>query len=210
MNIKIEAGANVQITDKPIVNINGDLNYNEINIYSEANKQDAAEMTSEEVKDVDEYGKQTPPVVTKTPVEVFVAQVKRIMLLAEKKNDQKMVLTARGNGGTYTFKVDGQGFCKVMDLLIKDYTPQIYEYLSGANAEAAGSIKYVCPFIGFVLDTHLYSEPKLQKSDLKSVMEEVYGKGTSATSKLSTKYDTNEAQNLFGIVKEIMKNAKKA
>ena len=95
MNIKIEAGANVQITDKPIVNINGDLNYNEINIYSEANKQDAAEMTSEEVKDVDEYGKQTPPVVTKTPVEVFVAQVKRIMLLAEKKKNVQKFLFQR-------------------------------------------------------------------------------------------------------------------
>lgn len=151
-----------------------------------------------------------PPVDAKTPVEVFVDQVKRIMLLAEKKNGQEMVLTARGNGGTYKFKVDGQGFRKVMDQLVKDYTLQIENYLNGANAEAAGSIKYVCPFIGFVLDTHLYSEPKLQKSDLKSVMEEVYGKRTSATSKLSTKNDTNEAQTLFGIVKEIMKNGSKA
>lgn len=161
----------------------------------------------------DDYGKHTnqdSPVDAKTPVESFVDQVKRIMLLAEKKNGQEMVLTARGNGGTYIYKVDGQGFCEVMDKLVNDHTLQIEEYLNGANAEAAGSIKYVCPFIGFVLDTHLYSEPKLQKSDLKSVMEEVYGKGTSATSKLSTKNDADEAQILFGIVEEIMKNARKA
>lgn len=168
------------------------------------------EMHSSKVKDIDRQEEQTPHVEEKTPLEIFVAQVKRIMLLAEKKNRQEMKLTARGNGGTYKFKVDGQGFCKVMDKLVKYYTPQIEDYLNGANAEAAGSIKYVCPFIGFVLDTHLYSEPKLQKSDLKSVMEEVYGKGTSATSKLSTKIDTNEAQILFGIIKEIMKNATKA
>lgn len=210
MNIKIEPGANVQITDKPIVNVYGDLNYEEINIYPDGVKRNAEEAEYEEVKDAECQENQTSQGDEKTPVEVFEAQVKRIMLLAEKKNGQEMKLTARGNGGTYIYKVDGEGFIKVMDLLIKDYTPQIEDYLDGASAESAGSIKYVCPFIGFVLDTHLFSEKKLQKSDLKFVMEEVYGKRTSATSKLSTKNDTNEAQILFRIVEEIMKNATKA
>ena len=210
MNIKIEPGANVQITDKPIVNVYGDLNYEEIKIYPDGEKKNVEEAEYEEVKDAECQENQTPQSDEKTPVEVFEAQVKRIMLLAEKKNGQEMKLTARGNGGTYIYKVDGEGFIKVMDMLIKDYTPQIEDYLGGASAESAGSIKYVCPFIGFVLDTHLFSEKKLQKSDLKFVMEEVYGKRTSATSKLSTKNDTNEAQILFGIVEEIMKNATKA
>jgi hypothetical protein len=210
MNIKIESGANVQITDKPIVNVYGDLNYEEINIYPVGETRSAEEAEYEEIKYTECQEKQTPQFYYKTPIEVFVHQVKEIMLLAEKKNGHDIKLTARGNGGTYKFKVDGQGFARVMDLLVKDYTPQIEDYLKGATAEAAGSIKYVCPFIGFVLDTHLYSEPKLQKSDLKFVMEKVYGKGTSATSKLSSKIDTNEAQILFGIVEEIMKNTQKA
>lgn len=210
MNIKIEKGANVQITDKPIINVNGNLQYNEFYIHPENMRPEVKDADYDEVNEADVLKGEEPPVDAKAPVEVFVDQVKRIMLLAEKKNGQEMVLTARGNGGTYIFMVDGQGFCKVMEKLVNDYTLQIEEYLNGANAEAAGSIKYVCPFIGFVLDTHLYSEPKLQKSDLKSVMEEVYGKGTSATSKLSSKIDTNEAKNLFGIVEEIMKSARKA
>ncbi len=210
MNIKIEPGANVQITDKPIVNVYGDLNYEEIKIYPDVEKQNVEEAEYEEVKDAECQEKQTPQFEEKTPIEVFVDQVKSIMLLAEKKNGQEMKLTARGNGGTYKYEVDGKGFCRIMDLLVKDYTPQIEDYLKGARAEAAGSMKYVCPFIGFVLDTHLYSDPKLQKSDLKFVMAKVYGKGTSATSKLSSKIDTNEAQILFGIVEELMKNTSKA
>ncbi|MBO4720692.1 MAG: hypothetical protein J5658_12575 [Prevotella sp.] len=210
MNIKIEKGANVQITDKPIVNVYGNLHYNEFHIRTDDMKPASEEADFEEVNDAKEQDNQIHTVDVETPVEAFVSQVKRIMLIAEKKNGQEMVMTARGNGGTYKYQVDGKGFCKVMDLLLKDYTPQIEEYLNGAKVEAAGTIKFVCPFIGFVLDTHLYSEPKLQKSDLKFVMEEVYGKGTSATSKLSTKNDTNEAQNLFGIVEELMKNASKA
>lgn len=209
MNIKIEKGANVQITDKPIINVNGNLHYNEFHIHPENMSPKVKDADYEEVKDADVLKGEDLSVDAKTPVESFVDQVKRILLLAEKKNGQEMVLTARGNGGTYKFRIDGQGFCKVMDKLVNEYTPQIEDYLNGANAETAGAMKYVCPFIGFVLDTHLYSEPKLQKSDLKFVMEKVYGKGTSATFKLSTKNDTNEAQILFGIVEEIMKNARK-
>lgn len=213
MEIKIEKGANVQITDKPIINniVLGDVVQNkEVHIHSENKQQDTEDADFEEVRDAEKHEIQTPPAPPESPIEVFVSQVKRIMLLAENNNEKEMPLTSRGNGGTYIYKVNGKGFCKVMDQLVAHYTPQLEDYLDRASTETAGSIKYVCPFIGFVLDTHLYSEPKLQKSDLKSVMEEVYGNGTSATSKLSTKVDTNEAQILFGIVEEIMKNTRKA
>ena len=77
--------------------------------------------------------------------------------------------------------------------------------MRNATAEAAVSIKYVAPFIGFVLDTHLYSEAKMPKNELKEVMEHFYGKGTSAVSKMSGSNQSNEAEYLYQTVKEIMK-----
>jgi hypothetical protein len=60
MNVKIEAGAQVQITDKPIVNIFGDVvQRKEIHFHSEEERQDnedteAEYEESEEVKDVEQ------------------------------------------------------------------------------------------------------------------------------------------------------------
>lgn len=51
MNIKIESGANVQITDKPIVNVNvfGDVvQHKEVNVYTEKKDVDAEDVEIEE------------------------------------------------------------------------------------------------------------------------------------------------------------------
>lgn len=52
MNIKIESGAKVQITDKPIVNVYGDIvQKNELHIHPKDNEQEPEDVEFEEVKD---------------------------------------------------------------------------------------------------------------------------------------------------------------
>ncbi len=142
------------------------------------------------------------------PAVVFVERVKDIMLKAEKDNGKQKQNNSRSYTTTYIYHVDGKGFGKVMDELLTNYEYVIKDYLEGATAETAGSIKYVCPFIGFVLDTHLYSAAKMPKNEFKEVMQTVYGKGTSAVSKMSDKNPSNEADVLYKTAKEIMEKHK--
>lgn len=141
-----------------------------------------------------------------SPTDVFLAKVKQIMLLAEAGNGQQKELTARGNGGSYIYKVDGKQFCQVLDELQANHLPLISSYLSGAKGEAAGGIKYVAPFIGFVLDTHLFSSPLMPKNALREVFELVYGKGTSALKKMGNSLLSDEAETLYNKTLDIMKN----
>lgn len=138
----------------------------------------------------------------------FVERVKFIMLKAEKDNGKHKQNNSRSYATTYIYNVDGKGFCMVMDELLAKYEYLIKDYLKGATSETAGSIKYVCPFIGYVLDTHLYSAAKMPKNEFKKVMQSVYGKGTSAISKMSDRNPSNEADVLYKTVKEIMKKHK--
>ena len=153
------------------------------------------EGTSSEKEDID-------------PAVVFVERVKEIMLKAEKDNGKQKQNNSRSYSTTYIYHVDGKGFGKVMDELLANYNYEIKDYLKGATVETAGSIKYVCPFIGFVLDTHLYSAAKMPKNEFKKVMQTVYGKGTSAVSKMSDKNPSNEADVLYKTAKEIMEKHK--
>lgn len=144
------------------------------------------------------------------PSVVFVERVKVIMLKAEKDNGKQKQNNSRSYTTTYIYHVDGKGFCKVMDELLANYEYVIKDYLKGATAENAGSIKYVCPFIGYVLDTHLYSAAMMPKNEFKKVMQAVYGKNTSATLKMSDKNPSNEAIVLYETAKEIMEKHKTA
>lgn len=139
------------------------------------------------------------------PVTAFVVRVKDIMKKAESDNGKQKKNNSRSYPVTYIYHVDGKGFCRMMDELLANHRDLIAAYLNEATAEAAISIKYVAPFIGFVLDTHLFSEAKMPKKELKEVMEYFYGKGTSAVSKMSGSNLSNEAEYLYQTVKEIMK-----
>lgn len=130
------------------------------------------------------------------------------MLRAEKDNGKQKQNNSRSYTITYIYNVDGKGFGKVMDELLANYEYIIKDYLDGATAETAVSIKYVAPFIGYVLDTHLYSAEKMPKNEFKDVFVAVYGKGTSAVSKMSDKNPSNEAVVLYKTAKEIMEKHK--
>ena len=142
------------------------------------------------------------------PAVAFVERVKDIMLRAEKDNGKQKQNNSRSYTTTYIYKVDGKGFGMVMDELLANYEHVIKDYLDGATAETAVSIKYVAPFIGYVLDTHLYSAAKMPKNEFKDVFETVYGKGTSAVSKMSDKNPSSEAEVLYKTAKEIMEKHK--
>ncbi len=143
------------------------------------------------------------------PAIQFVEQVKHIMLKAEDENGTSKTITARGNGGTYIYNVDGKGFVKVMDELLACHEKEIKEYLGNATSAQAISIKYVAPFIGMVHDTHLYTPKDMPKIDFQDVFAVVYDKDdTSAVSKMSVKHPSEEAENLFEIAKKIMKKHK--
>ena len=165
----------------------------------------------EEVKDSPQTkgGEGTPPEKEVfDPAVAFVERVKEIMLKAEKDNGKQKQNNSRSYTITYIYNVDGKGFCKVMDELLTNYEYVIKDYLKGATAETACSIKYVCPFVGYVIDTHLYSAAKMPKNEFKKVMQAVYGKGTSAVSKMSDKNPSNEAEVLYKTAKEIMEKHK--
>ena len=128
----------------------------------------------------------------------------------EDENGTTKDLTSRGNGGTYKFDVKGKVIGDVLDDVLVNNEQYIKDYLNGTTTETAIKLKYVCPFIGYILDTHLFSTEKLQKKDLKPVFEMEYGKGTSAVSKLKHKNMSIEADNLFNVMKEAMEKYLKA
>lgn len=145
-----------------------------------------------------------------TPTEAFIEKVKRLFLLMEDENGTIKELTSRGNGGTYKFDVKGKAICDVLDDVLVNNEQYIKAYLDGANTDTAVQLKYVCPFIGYILDTHLYSTDKLQKNHLKPMFEIEYGSPTSAATKMGHKNMSYEAINLFNIVKETMEKHQKA
>ena len=143
------------------------------------------------------------------PAKCFVEMVKRIMLKAEDRNGERIETKPRGHLVEYVYNVDGKGFCKVMDDLLITNETDIENYLGRASAEEAISIKYVAPFIGIVIETHEYSETKMQKTDFEDTFKFIYGDKTSAVSKMSAKKDLpEEADRLFEIVKKSIKKHK--
>lgn len=145
-----------------------------------------------------------------TPVELFVERVKKIMLKAEDDNGIKKENNSRRNPKTYTYYVDGKGFCEVMDDLFENHEKELRAYLKDATVETATSLKYVAPFVGFVLDKKLYSPPDMPKNEFKKVFDVVYEKTTSADTKMSDKSLKEDAEDFFKIVEEIMLKHKDA
>lgn len=136
-------------------------------------------------------------------VDAFVDCVKHIMLKAEEDNGMVKPLTARGNVGSYTYNINGKAFAGVMDVLVEKYENQIKAYLYGLTAQKAKTMKYVAPFIGAVLDTHLFSPEKMPKKDLEPAFESEYGRGNSAVSKMAVSNLSEEGKTLINTLKSI-------
>lgn len=140
------------------------------------------------------------------PVKAFVDTVKLIMKNAEKDNGKEKPIKARGNGGTYTYNVDGEAFGRVMDKLFDSHKDCISDYLNGANSKKAVSMKYVCPFLGAILNAHLFTPIQMEKNDLEDALNSVFGAGSSASTKLSAEHLSESGKYLVELVKVELKN----
>ena len=141
-----------------------------------------------------------------SPVDAFVNCVKHIMLKAEEENGTLKPLTARGNGGTYIYNINGKAFAAVMDVIVEKHEDKINAYLDGLSAQKAKTMKYVAPFIGAILETQLFSPANMPKKDLEPAFESVYGRGTSAVSKMAVSNLSETGKTLVNTIKSIANN----
>jgi hypothetical protein len=105
--------------------------------------------------------------------------------------------------------VYADGIVQMLDELQANHQPVLDEYLKDATDLTADSIKYVAPFIGYLLDSHLFTPKKMPKKDLDWVFQDMYGKNTSAVSKMSNKCPLDETQKLFDTAEMVMKKYSK-
>ena len=145
---------------------------------------------------------------TADPAQSFVDILKLIMKNAEKENGNVKPITARGHKGSYIYQIKGEAFGEAMDDLLNYHNDTINDYLEGADAKKAVMMKYVCPFLGAVLDTHLFSPKLMPKIDLAPALNIVYGEGSSAPSKLSAAQLPKSGKILIGLLKNGLKNLK--
>ena len=153
------------------------------------------------LNNIEEEGEETDV----NPVDVFADTVKHIMLKAEDDNGTVKKLTARGNGGTYTYNIKGKEFGLVMDDVLANHEEYVKAYLEDADETQAATIKYVAPFIGAILETHLFSPSTMPKKDIAPALESKYGSGTSATSKLASSNLSDKGKTLLNILKSVAK-----
>lgn len=125
---------------------------------------------------------------------------------AEKDNGKVKPIKARGNGGTYIYNVEGTLFGIVMDRIFESHKDSIEEYLEGSNAKKAIMMKYVCPFLGAILNDHLFTPTQMEKNDLEDALNSVFGEGSSASTKLSAENLPESGKFLVELMKVELKN----
>lgn len=124
MNIKIEPGAKVQITDKPIVNIYGDVvQFKEVHIHSQEYEQESEDVEYEEMKD----NNATTEGCIRRCLEKLMQE--RIMVKKEGKDVEEFLFNRQIHWqGVYRILVDKK-YCKDsdfdgFDLFIKNVLPE--------------------------------------------------------------------------------------
>lgn len=153
---------------------------------------------------------ETKPQMASVVVKIFVDRVKQLMTMAAEQNNVMKALTTRGHEDTYLYNVDARGVSQLMDELLAGHETLISNYLGGATDVTANSIKYVAPFIGFLLDTHNFTPAKMPKKDFIDVFKKIYGNNTSAVLKMSNKYPSDEAKILFEATEKLIKKHEKS
>ena len=119
------------------------------------------------------------------PIEVLWAN--RLMTIARKisktLDNQEIATNKRGNLGSYKFKFNSKGFCKMMDELLDCYSSDIKAYLHGTHKPTG--VTFIFPFLGEILNAYLFNSTDLQKKDLKPIFESFKYNGRTAVNKLS-------------------------
>jgi len=148
---------------------------------------------------------ETKPQEMSEAVKIFVDRIKQLMTMAAEQNNVMKPLSTRGHNDTYLYHVDAEAVSMLLDELLVTQEALISNYLGDATDVTASSIKYVAPFIGFLLDTHRFTHAKMPKKAMNDVFKKIYGSNTSAVSKMSIKYPSDEARNLFEATERLIK-----
>ena len=143
------------------------------------------------------------------PITAFCDHVKAIMQAFAKRNGEVIKTNAKGVAGQYTFHVNADTFCLMMNELRTNYDYYLHDYLQGRNAEGAKQLTLVCPFIGHVLSLNIINTPQLQKTDLEPVLLQFYPGKKSLITKLSARSGMHEEQKLFRMVESLLESYRK-
>lgn len=203
MNIKIEPGAKVQITDKPIINVFGDVvQHKEEHIHFDAKSSSSSEAVEADiVEEVMEEAAPTPEGKTVTvtaPIvqESFADRVKVIMCKAATKNGQQIKTSAKGHAGAYVYNINAEAFCKAMDEMVSTYGEKLKELLGGTLN--CLQVTKVCFFIGSVVRMHVINDVNLQTVDMLFAFEGYYDNLQTVQAKLGDKKATSDQKVVLG------------
>ena len=143
------------------------------------------------------------------PVTAFCDHVKAIVQAFAQKNGTVIKTNAKGVAGQYTFEVNADKFCLMMNELRTNYDYYLNDYLQGRDAEGVKQLSLVCPFIGYALSLNIINTPQLQKTDLEPVLLQFYPGKKSIITKLSARSGMPEEQKLFRMVETLLEQYRK-
>lgn len=172
----------------------------------------SAEGVENEVEDVNDV---TPPPskphkIEKIQVPIEVQWAKKLKAIARKiskeLDNQTISINTRGYSSSYIFKFNSKGFCGMIDELLSKYSPYIKNYLKGTQKPTG--VTYIFPFLGEIINAHLFNDSKLQKCDLEDIFIKFNYDGRTAVSKMSIHsklYRNQDAKLLVETAKSIAK-----
>ena len=143
------------------------------------------------------------------PITAFCDHVKNIMKSFAQKNGEVIKTNAKGIAGQYTFHVDADSFCLMMNELRTNYDYYLNDYLQGRDAESVKQLTLVCSFIGHALSLNIINTPHLQKTDLETVLRQYYPDKKSILTKLSARSGVSAETKLFRMVETLLEQYRK-
>lgn len=143
------------------------------------------------------------------PITAFCEHVKDIVKGFAQMNGTVIETNAKGVAGQYTFQVNADDFCLMMNELRTNYDYYLNDYLQGRDAEGVKQLSLVCPFIGHALSLNIINTPQLQKTDLEPVLMQFYPGKKSLITKLSARSGMPEEQKLFRMVETLLEQYRK-
>ena len=194
----INYGSYVDVHDNDVVNLTIDKGKVKV---------DKAELTS--TTTAAEADKEEESHETGEPesceAETFADRVKAIIRKAAEKNGQRIESHARGNAGTYIYRIDADAFCKAMDDMVSMHGAKLKAFLGGTMQNV--QVTKVCFFIGQVISRQVINDSQLQMADMFFAFEPFY-KLPTVQSRLSVKRCTDEENVLLGTFEGLLRKHK--
>ena len=144
--------------------------------------------TNEDVEEHKPFTSQSQPQKEVHPLEpielVWCNQLKSIVnKIAEELNNKVITTNARGLPRSYIFKLDSNGFCKMINELYRIHRSYISNYLH--DTKKPTGVTFIFPFLGEMLKALIFNKKELQKVDLEPVIKIFSYNSNTALKKLS-------------------------